>query len=311
MSFSAPGSVIVAGEYAMFFGKPAIATAIDLYATSRLISRHSKKSVDTILSSVEDETKQYLKKHNLLGNSTSYAFEVTSDIPHDDTFGYTDAIIMALVALILNNSSKKDFSNEEIHTIAYHIEKKIHKKELGIHCIASSFGGLVYYRKEFEFLKNISALNMRIPKGVEQFLFFVDTGKAVESDEELENFVGKSYNADTKKIETIFQQIEKTVKRMVVSIAKEDRIFFKESIKQSERSLEDLGVVSGFTKRVVRDIEEFGTAKIIGNGGRKNRSGYLLVYAEKEAELKKIINRYKLSYFPLRQSAKGLAAQMV
>ncbi len=152
---------------------------------------------------------------------------------------------------------------------------------------------------------------MKIPKTIEENLFILDTGKAEESNEELENFVGKLYNTYTKKTESIFNEIEKTTKRLVVAMAKEDKNFFKENIKRHERLLEDLGVVSEFTKRVIKDIEQFDETKIIGNGGRKNRSGFLLSYCENEQELKKIIGKYKLSYFPFRQSVKGLEEKTI
>ncbi|MBI3366202.1 hypothetical protein HY041_01065 [Candidatus Roizmanbacteria bacterium] len=309
-SFSAPGSVILAGEYGMLFGKPALASAVNLHTTINCSSKIKGRLLDGISQLIVIEAKKYLKKHNLFIDQEEYFFQITSEIPDSETFGYIDAKVVALTAQTVKIFSKKSFTNEEIHTIAYQTEKKLNKKELGIHCTASFFGGLIYYRKEFEFLKNISALNMKFPDVIERRLFFVDTGESEESIQDLENFVSNGYNSNTKKIESIFQEMEKTVKRLVVSIAKEDYRFFQECIKQAEQLLEDLDIVSAFTKKVIRDIDQFGRAKVVGKGGRKNRSGYLLVCSEDERRLKEIINRYKLSYFKFNQSQKGLTQKI-
>lgn len=310
ISFSAPGSVILVGEYALLFGKPALASAMNFFSTA-FYSQKIQNSKDNTIQSLEMEIKGYLKKRNLLNEEKSCHIQFTSDIPAGDTFGYDDTKIVVIVGLMLRIFSKKTFSRDEIPTISYQIEKKINKKELGIHCTASTFGGLVYYRKEFEFLKNISSLNMKISKGIEEHLFLIDTGKADESNEELENFVGKLYNTNTKKAESIFQDIEKTTKRFLVSMIKEDKEFFKRCIIEHEHLLEDLGVVSRLTQHIIRNIEEFGAAKIIGNGGRRNKSGFLLGYFENEQHVKKIANKYRLTYFPFKQSAIGLEEKII
>lgn len=299
LSFSAPGSVILAGEYGMLYGKPALASAIDLFTTINYSEKIKDNSLDETSEFIINEIKNYFKKNDLLINQKEYFFNIVSSIPDNRTFGYLDSKVVALTACIISNFSKKTLTKEEIHNLAYQIIKKINKKELGIHCTASTFGGLVYYRREFEFLKNISFLNMKIPKGIEEHLFLINTGKANESNEELENYVGKLYNTNTKKTESIFQDIEKATKRFLVSMIKEDKEFFKRCIIEHGHLLEELGVVSRLTQRIVRDIEEFGGAKIIGNR-------FLLSYCENEQHLKKIINKYRLTYFPFKQSAIGL-----
>jgi len=304
--FSAPGSVVLSGEYGLLFGKPAIAAAIDARIDIGFTNSKKKDRLDDISLFVINETKRYLQDRNLFALNKWYPLRVVNAIPEDDTFGYIDAKITALIALVIYAYSKRKFASEEIPSIAYSIEKKINHTSLGIHCTASCLGGLIYYRREFEFLKHISSLNIRIPDVIEKHLFFVDTGKAEESDGELENLVGKAFNVSTKRTEAIFQEMEKTTKRLTVSIAKEDGSFFKECLKLNEGLLEKLGVVSGYTRKIIRNLEQIGSAKIIGNGGKKKKSGFLLVYSKDENELKKITNTYNISYFPFHQSAKGL-----
>ena len=304
LCFSAPGSIILAGEHTIFFGKPVLACAIDLRTTMSCSEKIQNNSLDTISQLIFDEIIRYLKKNNLYKNQKEHFFQITSEIPKSETFGYLDAKTVALTACIIKYYSKKPFTNEEINNLAYQTEKKINNKKLGIHCTASSFGGLIYYRKEFEFLKNISSLNVKIPKIIEEHLFFIDTGKVNKSYEELENYIGRLYNTDTKKTEFIFNEIEKVTKRLVIAIVKEDTGFFKKSIKQLEQLLENLGIVCEFTKYVIRDIEEFGVAKIIGNG-------FLFVYSEDVDKLKKLVEKYNLSYFKFQQSVKGLVQRII
>lgn len=285
MSFTAPGSVILAGEYAMLYGKPALATAIGYYTTAST----DEKPNDEKIQNIEEAVIALLKKRKLYNGKKIYV-RCTSDIPYGQAFGKNDAQIVAIVALMLKMLSEKAHSIEEIPSIAYQIEKQFNDKELGINCAVSVFGGLVYYRKEFEFLKNISSLNMKIPKAIEKKLFVIDTGKQNKPSEELKY---------TKKTESIYNEMEKVTKRLVISIAKEDTDFFRESITRYEELLEDLGVVPQFIKRIIRNLEEFGGAKTIGDR-------YLLAYVEDEDKLKKLVEKYHVSYVKFHQSVKGL-----
>src|SRR5690606_33246391 len=121
----------------------------------------------------------------------------------------------------------------------------------GVDVSASTFGGLIFYRKEFEFLKTVSALNFKIPKHFEDNLILIDTGKPVESTMEMVSLVGKRYNEDPRHMEQTFASIERVTKRMVVSVVKEDLGLFTECIRENETLLEDLGIVSQSTKELL------------------------------------------------------------
>lgn len=279
--FSAPGSVILTGEYAMAFGKPALAVAVEPRV---IITSVSTIPADETERFIVDETKNYLEKNNGLVSDTPCRFRITSKLSNSETFGYKDAKTTAIVAFVLYHYAKKPFSNETVHAITYQIEKKKNPKESGIHCTASVFGGLVYYRKEFEFLKNVSSLAMRIPKPIEKNLFVVDTG--------LEDKTNIKFN------EKIINEIEKITKRFVISIAKEDADFFHQCIYEEERAYEHLGIVPERMRKLIEQIDTFGAAKKI--------SRFLLVFTRNENKLKGVVKKNKLAYIPFRQATTGL-----
>ena len=78
-------------------------------------------------------------------------------------------------------------------------------------------------------------------------------------------------------------------------------------IRQGQRNLESLGVVSPFAKKVVRSIEKAGGAtKICGGGGIKKGVGMMLVYHSDHVSLKKAIQHYNLSTYTVKVGVEGL-----
>jgi hydroxymethylglutaryl-CoA synthase len=247
-----------------------------------------------------------LKKENVSYQDKFFNFKIESGIPIGCGLGSSAALSVAATAALLKFYSGKEFSKEITNNIAYQAEEYFHKSPSGVDVSASCFGGLIFYRKEFEFLKNISSLNFKIPKKIEDNLYLIDSGKAIESTADMVLGVGKLYNKKPKFIEEILSGVEKVTKRMTVAIIKKDQDFLAKSILENEIYLELFGIVSKKTKQLIDELVNYGIGKVTGAGGKKSGSGYILFYSQNEQKLKGFLKQKGLNYYKFKQDYQGL-----
>ena len=221
--------------------------------------------------------------------------------------GSSAALSVAAVAAFLDfYTGERNFEKEIINILAYQVEKYFHKNPSGVDSSASCFGGLIFYRKEFEFLKNITQLNIKLPKNIEERLLLIDSGKPVETTMEMINLVGKFFSRTPKAVEKILYEIEKITKKMTVSIMREDTSLLKKCLVENEKMLEGLGVVSEKTKKLLTDLSTFGSGKITGAGGKEIDSGFILFLAEDKEKLEGFLKKRKIDYYQFVQDYQGL-----
>jgi len=78
-------------------------------------------------------------------------------------------------------------------------------------------------------------------------------------------------------------------------------------IKENEVLLEKLGVVSNSTIKLIRKIEKTGgAAKISGAGGKKDKSGILLIYHKDINKLKNFARKEKLELIEIQLGERGV-----
>lgn len=309
ITYTAPAKVILSGEHAVVYGKPALVSALDLRLKFSLTSfvRSSKTGIHSKeIFFIAETVKDYLQKQKIKYVDRPYNFEIKSEIPIRRGLGSSAALCVTASAAFLQLYTGRKFEKEMINNVAYQAEKYFHKNASGVDVSASCFGGLIYYRKEFEFLKSISALNFKIPKEIEENFYLIDSGKPAESTGEMVEKVGKLYNQKPQFVEEVLNDIEKITKRMVVSIIKEDAEFFAKTIIDNQVLLDMLGVVSDKAKRLLKDLEKYGVGKVTGGGGKKSGSGYLLFYASKKNELEKYFKKNRIEFYKFHQDFSGL-----
>jgi len=287
ISYSAPGKIILSGEHSVVYTKPAFVTAIDLALT---FSIRKKRATDMIsktkeVTYSENIVKKYLQKNNISFSDQEYIYKIDSRIPEGRGMGSSAAFCVASVAALLHFYTGKQYEKQVINSLAYQCEKYFHGMPSGVDVSASCFGGLIFYRKEFEFLKTISALNFKIPKKFQDNMILINTGRPVETTADMVKHVGNLYNKHPKEIERTLAGIERVTKRMAISIVKEDLKMFTDAIEENQKLLVELGIVSKETQKLIDRLRQYGVGKVTGEGGLKKNSRLILFLTDSQNKI--------------------------
>lgn len=318
---SVPGKIILSGEHAVVYGKPAIAAAVDKRLTVTLQSRNDGKK--TINTDVDDDKlvkeaikivhsateKKYTDRHALFRNG--YQLDIESEIPAGAGMGSSAALgagIVAAFAAAVSKSSKLNV--KEINDLTYKVEKIQHGNPSGLDPTTVCFGGLVWYRKELEFLKTFWKLQFKVADKLNSF-YGIDTGKPEETTGEMVGLVSEKLKAKSVKVkresQNILNEIEKQTKQLTLGLRGENEEMVMGAIKRNEELLNKLGIVGEFAKEVIAKIDNSGgAAKISGAGGIKDRSGIIMVYHNDRQKVAKIAKEHKLNWFSARLGAEGV-----
>jgi mevalonate kinase len=306
ISYRAPAKIILSGEHSVVYGKPALVSGFNLHCTITLHAGKGKKKPDVHMQKIYDIVFAHLKKQTPKLEMKDFRLQISNEIPVGRGMGSSAALSVAFVAAILHFYTGKVPEKEVVNSLAYQAEKHFHGNPSGADNTACCYGGLIFYRKEFEFLKTISALNSKLPQNIERHLFLIDTGKAAESTAEMVRNVQKVYNAYPKETDQTLYALEKTTKRLVVSVIKEDPGMFRESIKENGKLLQKLKIISPRAEEALNRLRSFGVGKITGAGGLKNASGFILFYADNPEQLVHYMIKNSMNYYPFVQDYKGV-----
>lgn len=305
VAYSAPAKVILTGEHAVVYGKPALVSALDKRLTVNVTEGNGQRN-DPKMAEIISVIKKYLQSQKLPIKEKTCNISIGSEIPIGRGLGSSGALSVASSAALMEFFTDKQFTPEEINNCAYQVEKIFHKNASGVDPTTSCFGGLIFYRKEFEFLKTFSSLHIKIPKNISENLLLIDSGMPTESTLEMVQMVGDLYNKKVSFTEKALLQIEKITKRMVVSLVKEDKEFFKQTIIDNEKLLEKIGVVSDSTRKLLKTLQPFGVGKITGGGGQKTGSGFILFYTDRKSVMESYLKKKKINYLLFVPSFEGV-----
>lgn len=225
--------------------------------------------------------------------------EIDSDIPIGAGMGSSAAFAVALSAFKVNG-----LDLEKINNFAYKIEKGIHGNPSGVDNTVVTYGGFLWFRKESENFKTFKQIESKVtlPK-----LFLLNSGKPSESTKEMVEHVGGLYKKNKKRVDGIFREIEVVTKGFLRFLLKENETELGILIRDNERLLEGLGVVSESTKKIIRSVEKIGgSAKVSGAGGRKDGSGMLLVYHKDIEKLTLFAKQNNLNLMSVKLGQEGV-----
>ena len=123
--------------------------------------------------------------------------------------------------------------------------------------------GFIYYKNGV--YKNLKS-QIKIPK-----LIIINSGKPKESTKEMVDFVASNYN----KNKSILKQLGDITEKIYECLSGNKKHAFNKLVNENQKLLEELGVVSNNTKKILSNYE---CAKISGAGGIKKASGIIISF---------------------------------
>ena len=292
VTVSAPGKIHLLGEHAVVYGKPALLIAINRRLTVTIASGDKKTSIHT------SESPDYIN-HILaiIGNHYKrpqlppMQITIRSAIPAGYHLGSSAAVAVATVGAVVF-FLKKVWNPTLINQLAFEAEKKVHGNPSGADNTICTFGGFIWYRRELPFLKNIWQLPMKFPVSLNHF-YLIDTGKPKETTGEMVEYLSEKLKVKSEKLRKLFEENEEQTKRIAQALKEGNEKELINGMRNGEKTLEGIGVVSKKVVPLIRAIEKKGgAAKILGGGGRKSGVGFLLCYHNKFDVLSAICKKH-------------------
>lgn len=315
VTVSAPSKLHLSGEHAVVYGKPVIlvATSKRLYVT--LEKQNAKCKTQNEIGKIKNELHYLAKIVKLFEKKYETAIDnnvnltVHSDIPIGVGMGSSAALAVATIGA-LSQWIGREWNPLEINELAFEAEKIQHHNPSGGDNTIATYGGLLWYRKELDFLKTFWLLPFKIPRDFSSFML-INTGR-LESTGELVQIVGEKVKKSTSSIMRIMSDIEVTTKQIAQYIHDENEPEFLGALKENQKYLEELGIVSTVTRKLIREIESVGgVAKVTGAGGIKGGSGVIIAVHKNPNKLIQIAQAYNFPSFQVQLGGEGLRREQV
>ena len=289
---SAPGKVILFGEHFVVYGVKAILCAVNkrVTVTAEKI-KEEKISIKSDIGDLELELNKpiseinsplkpfyYLANKIIRNQSTGIEIKIESDIPLGAGLGSSSACCVAGAAAISKLFSEK--TKEEILELAIEAEKTIFKNTSGADCTVCTYGGIIEYEKEKDFIKIKSEPN---------FHLIIANSNIKHSTESIVSKVKQFKNEDTERFSKLCNDESKLIED-VLQLLKENNIQkLGQKVVQNQKYLETLGISNEKLKDMIKIGQEssFGT-KITGAG-----DGGCVFSLTDESNLENTINGFK------------------
>ena len=308
---SSPGKIILSGEHAVVYGYPALTTTIDKRCHITYQGNLSTKQFQHQITQAKDLSDLLTKIKKL---SEVKSLMIDSKIPAGRGMGSSAAISVALATIYQLIQRKEERENreqedqekqnkqeksaalilEQVNRLAYRLEKLQHGNPSGADNTVVTYGGCLWFRKELpDFILHRSITPPRPPEN----LFLLDSGKPVESTGQMVALVAENRQRRPRRHQHLFNQIEAVTRSFLAWLQNQESADLAEIIKENNRLLIELGVVSSTTQELITSIEKLGgAAKISGAGGASKGSGFLVVYHQDKNKLKEELDSDKNSY---------------
>lgn len=313
VTVSAPGKLHLSGEHAVVYGNPAVVvstslrTIVTLESGASDTSRHcgTLRKSDTFI----DEILKVFEGRYTVAVPDDLAIFISSSVPEGAGMGSSAALAVALLGACVTFFDKP-WDAQRINELAYQAEKFIHGNPSGSDPAIVTHGGILWYRKELDFLKTFWLLPFKIPKTFAPFVL-INTGRS-ESTGELVSAVARVKEKDVNAFMVTLDAVEQVTKSMTQAIHDEKEQDFFEAMKQNERLLEHLGVVSVSAKKLIDDIEAAGgAAKISGAGGIQTGSGVVIAMHKNPKKMLDLAKKYALPAFQVVLGGEGVTKVQV
>lgn len=310
VTVSAPGKLHISGEHAVVYGKPSliVATSLRLYVTLSAEGRTPLSALRAKDSYIDTIVTVFEKKY-AVSVDDQISITIDSSIPEGSGMGSSAAVAVALIGA-LSVWYGKPWNVQAINDAAYSAEKAKHKNSSGSDPAVSAHGGILWYRKELEFLKTLWLLSFKIPNAFAPFIL-VNTGR-VESTGDLVQTVAENKKRNEPRFAELLTKSEAVTKEITAALHDEREDVFRKGVQVNEQLLEEMGIVSPSSQKFIRDVEKSGgVAKISGAGGIIGGSGVILISHPQPKAAKLLAEAYGYPSFETRLGGAGVQREQI
>lgn len=286
---SAPGKIILFGEHAVVYGRPALAVPVTQVHVDVEISDSSRAGIwidapgvnlHAELNTLPSDHPLASVIHNFLFLSRVSPFpnlniNIESTIPVASGLGSGAAVTVALTRAL---SSHLDFpmTDEEVNAFAYEIEKLHHGTPSGIDNTVITYAKPVYFIKG----QGMETFNVGIP-----FTIVIgDTGVSAPTKESVGD-VRKLWQADQAKWEMLFDRVAMIAKKARTSIERGKMKDLGELMNRNHALLQEMTVSSPELDTLVAAALQAGALGAKMSGGGRGGNMIALVTPEKAQQV--------------------------
>lgn len=278
--FSAPGKIILSGEYAVIFGFPGVAVPSSLKLTASyqasekdLTIEWEEKNLDAAWITFVKKIVELLEKK--LGKQFGGTLRIENELPLGKGMGSSTALVIAVT---------RAFGGAR--EIALEVENEVNPGHSGLDF------AVIWENAPVLFQKGSTPMQLKLPEDLLKGAFLLDTGTPNESTPELVGWMKEKYNDPQTK--GAIKTIDACTERLLTGESLAD------VMRDHHRAQLQLGVVPEKTAALIAAIEnEGGSAKVIGAGGRTGGGGMVLVLGIAENELTSLARQKGMPFYSI------------
>ena len=279
---SACGKIILFGEHAVVYGKPALAAPLKELRLFVDIEENDKLVIESKdFNNIEWIRQGITRIIEMLKVDDKFKMNVRSDIPIACGLGSSAALSVAATKAIAKLYGQ-ELSLSEIRAVSFEAENVFHGKASGIDNTVITYEKPIYYIRgeETKFIDPV----------MQHTFLIIDSGKKSKTADVVREVMHR-YNLNREKHQAIFDDIENTVNGARIALEQGMKEELGELLDHNQASLRLLGVsTTGINMLIqkVKDLEAHG-AKICGAG--KGGNIIALVDEEKAEDIKQELSK--------------------
>lgn len=276
---TAPGKIILCGEHAVVYGKPAIALPVTQVRTKTTIMAKPAAlpgKVQIIAPSInlDSDQTELTEEHPLrktinlveqklqINALPACEIRITTNIPLGAGLGSSASVTVSL-ARALTSFLGHPLPNDAINLIAYEVEKIHHVTPSGIDNTVITYGAPILFQKgnPIEFLNILN-----------EFTLLIAESDSTSSTAEMVEGVRKRWQEDQAKYDQLFAQIASVTTQVYGALIKGNMETSATLLTENHHLLREIGVSTPILDQMVNTALEAGAcgAKLSGGGGGGN-----------------------------------------
>ncbi len=249
---SAPGSLMLMGEYAVLKGAAALCAAIDKRIYVKLTPRNDQKIMihsalgefSCDLADLKIQTPFSFVLASLLFCQITQGCELTikSEFSHQMGLGSSAATTVATLAAVYQ-WQQKEIRNDILLRDGIAIVRTVQGKGSGADVAASIYGGIVHYQNDFVLEQILVAPDISVIFSGEKTL----TAKAID-------IINARFEKNSEELDFLYAQMAKLSDDAALSLKNLDWISFGKYCNDAQTILEDLGVSTEKINKIIAEL---------------------------------------------------------